>query len=123
MHLLQVGFTLGTLLAVSQPGAAVPASSVALRRGDDVCSMPFNNGDPETAKKTWNDSGAATWFENFLKEKGVTDWSNNFFKAIIAGGTQGMPHMWSLLVSHRDNNTNMCRWLDLRLFDFECRYL
>ena len=79
------------MLALSQLAAAVPASTVS-RRADDVCSMEFNTGDQETDKKTWNDSGAADYLKKFLLENGIEDWSNNFFKSVIAGGTQGLSH-------------------------------
>ena len=45
--------------------------------------------DPMERSYTWIASSAATWFLNFLNTNGAKNWSNKFFQAVIANGTQG----------------------------------
>lgn len=68
-------------------GAAASPLNPLLPR-QDVCSgFEFSSGDAAKDKDLWDKTGAGKFLGDFLA-KGVTDWSDNFFKQVVAGGTQ-----------------------------------
>jgi chitinase len=56
---------------------------------DRICGYKFDSKDPDVVRKSWKDSGAADWWEDFIYDTGAEDWSNKFFQEVMADGKQG----------------------------------
>ncbi|KAJ4307387.1 hypothetical protein N0V84_012774 [Fusarium piperis] len=50
---------------------------------DAICSLDFDTEDPKALTSRWIQSGAATWFLNFLRERGAERWTDKFFKKVM----------------------------------------
>ncbi|EXK87540.1 hypothetical protein FOQG_08887 [Fusarium oxysporum f. sp. raphani 54005] len=56
---------------------------------DKICKMNFDSKDQAKISETWTKSGAAQWFKDFITKNKAENWTDKFFKAVIAGGQQG----------------------------------
>ncbi|KAJ3462338.1 hypothetical protein MRS44_007124 [Fusarium solani] len=53
----------------------------------EICSLKFDTDDPKTLTSRWIQSGAATWFLNFLNERGAGNWTDKFFMKVMDQNT------------------------------------
>ncbi|KAG8360039.1 hypothetical protein FVEN_g2141 [Fusarium venenatum] len=56
---------------------------------DDICKYKYDYEDEGEVFKAWFQSGALNWFTAWLKKNGAKNWTDKFFKDVIAGGKQG----------------------------------
>ncbi|EEU34917.1 uncharacterized protein NECHADRAFT_79819 [Fusarium vanettenii 77-13-4] len=54
---------------------------------NEICSLKFDTDDPKTLTSRWIQSGAATWFLNFLNERGAGNWTDKFFMKVMGQNT------------------------------------
>ncbi|RMJ16036.1 hypothetical protein CDV36_004309 [Fusarium kuroshium] len=48
-----------------------------------ICNIDMDTEDTKTLTSRWIQTGAATWFLNFLRERGAERWTDNFFKKVM----------------------------------------
>ncbi|KAM0547281.1 hypothetical protein ACHAPJ_010416 [Fusarium lateritium] len=46
---------------------------------DAICDLDFTVTDPDVLTSRWLQSGAATWFINYIDQQGAEGWANKFF--------------------------------------------
>ena len=56
---------------------------------DNICKQKFDYEEEWEVSNAWYSSGAGTWFEEWIKKNGGDNWTDKFFKSVIAGGKQG----------------------------------
>ncbi|KAK2763089.1 hypothetical protein FQN54_009723 [Arachnomyces sp. PD_36] len=56
---------------------------------EEICALPFNDGDSGVIADTWENSGAASFLSDFLTENGVESWVDGIFQETVGNGEQG----------------------------------
>ncbi|KAF5001515.1 hypothetical protein FGRMN_986 [Fusarium graminum] len=54
-----------------------------------ICKWTFDSEDQDKTSEAWTKSGAAKWFKEWFSKNKAKNWTDSFFKAVIAGGSQG----------------------------------
>ncbi|KAJ4235468.1 hypothetical protein NW757_013509 [Fusarium falciforme] len=50
---------------------------------NEICNLDMDTEDTKALTSRWIQSGAATWFLNFLRERGAERWTDKFFKKVM----------------------------------------
>ncbi|KAF2198801.1 hypothetical protein GQ43DRAFT_443036 [Delitschia confertaspora ATCC 74209] len=78
------------LLFLSSHASPLPGPEEGLllpRAG--ICGTEFTSGDAKKDADVWEKTGAAKYLEQFFSKNNVGNWTDTFFKQVVAGGSQG----------------------------------